>query len=189
MSFLRAIWCLVLVPPPRLLLLFAKTPRQRWRRCFPRDAGWAGGVPRFTVGRQPARGQLCPSPERSWKLVLKKKKIDVLYFGGRLGVCVGFQEALIRSPGGTKSSPALEAQSPAWRISPQPPRGAVGNAAVSYYQCNIFKPIFKWAEGIISRALGPHRPLLPSLLLFFFFSFLGCSGQVQCRSLRDPASV
>lgn len=83
-------------------------------------------------------------------------------------MCVGFQEALIRSPGGTKSSPALEAQSPAWRISPQPPRGAVGNAAVSYYQCNIFKPIFKWAEGIISRALGPHRPLLPSLLLFFF---------------------
>lgn len=156
------------------------------------DSGWAGSQ----TGGSAASALKSPaclfffflffSPHG--KLVRKKNNKEVLYFffggggdgrdtaGGRLDVYGGFQQALNRSPGGTKSSPASQAQSPAWRISPRPPGGAVGDAAASYCQCNIFQPIFKWAEGMISRALGPHRPLLPSLLclfwLFGFFFFL-----------------
>lgn len=107
-------------------------------------------------------------------------------------MCGGFQQALLRSPGGIKSSPAFQAQSPAWRISPQPPRGAVGDAAVSYCQCNIFKPIFKWAEGIISRALSPHCPFLLCFLGVFFPS-LGvvarCSAAVSGTLLHPDSGL
>lgn len=63
----------------------------------------------------------------------------------------------------------------------------MGDAEVSYCECNIFEVIFKWAEGINYRALGPHRPLLPSLLWGFSLPWVQCPGAVP--QSQGPCSI
>lgn len=98
------------------------------RSLVARDAGWAGVSPH--PGWALSQRCLCPEssclPYFPWKTSNKIQYInnrEVFYFW-RVGG--GFQRALTWNPGGTKSNPELQAQSPAWKILPQLSRENVG---------------------------------------------------------------